>query len=74
MMSKLIPLLVFFLWPFFVHSQDKSTVIRSVTVIDMVNGNLQANMTVVITNNKITAVSKKAKAPQNATIIDARGK
>jgi hypothetical protein len=31
-------------------------------------------MTVVITNNKITAISKKVKAPQNATVIDAKGK
>jgi len=49
-------------------------VVRDVTLIDGTGGPAQADMTVVVTGNRITAVGKTASVPQNARVIDGRGR
>jgi imidazolonepropionase-like amidohydrolase len=51
-------------------------VISQVNVINVVTGKAETNQTIVIENDRITAVgpSKKIKAPANATMIDGTGK
>jgi imidazolonepropionase-like amidohydrolase len=76
-MRKPTLLLIILLWPRLIHAQDKSdksVVLKSVTVIDIASGKLKTDMTVVITGNKIASVSKKAKVPKNATVLEGKGK
>src|SRR5688500_5175775 len=49
-------------------------VFRNVTVIDMQGSLPQPEMDVVIVGNRITAIGKKVKVPDNAQIVDASGK
>ena len=48
--------------------------IRNATVIDMNNGRLISNQTIIIEGNKITSVNSKAVIPKAAIILDAKGK
>lgn len=56
--------------------QNRSVVFNRVTVIDVTGAPLKSGMTVIITGNRIAAVSKsgKVKIPKDAQIIDASGK
>ena len=49
-------------------------VIKRVTVIDATGKPAQRDMTVVIAGDSIAAVSKKAKVPKNAQVVDGAGK
>lgn len=53
---------------------NHSVVFRNVTVIDMQSGQPKPQMTVLIVGNRITALGKKVKVPNNAEIVDASGK
>lgn len=52
----------------------QSIAIRNVTVIDVVEGRALPGVTVVIEGDKIASVSKDAKAPKGARVIDGIGK
>ncbi len=56
--------------------QNRSVVFNRVTVIDVTGAPSKSGMTVIITGNRIAAVSKsgKVKIPKDAQIIDASGK
>ncbi|MEJ7680522.1 MAG: hypothetical protein WKG06_22255 [Segetibacter sp.] len=73
MKKHLTVLFVLFL-PLFVQSQNKPLALTHVTVIDMTSENLKPDMTVIITGNKITSISKRVNIPRNATVIDAKEK
>ncbi len=55
---------------------SQSLVIKRVTVIDATDRAAQPDVTVVITGDRIAAVSpwKKAKVPKNAQVVDGAGK
>src|SRR5262249_8349551 len=55
---------------------EKHLVFTHVTLIDATGGPARADMTVVITNDRISAIGRGAKIAQytNAVIVDARGK
>src|SRR5258707_1352027 len=70
--------LLWLLWLMHVPQSDEShtVVLTHVAVIDTAKGSIRNGMTVVIEGNHITAVGPDAKAhlPENAKVIDARGK
>src|SRR5688500_17169304 len=55
---------------------EQSIVIEHVTLIDMIGSKPKADMTVVITRDRISAIGKsgKTRLPKNATVIDGTGK
>jgi Amidohydrolase family len=75
-MKKFAAFLLALLLPQLFSAQVKPLIFDHVTVIDMVSPRVQTDMTVVIEGNRIRAIKKsgKVKLPQNAQIIDARGK
>lgn len=60
----------------FIAVQDSMIVLKNVTVIDGTGGPITYNQDIFIHNNKIAAISPTGKTPlpNNAEIIDARGK
>lgn len=70
-----------FLWIFLIigygslQAQNKATVIKDVNLIDVEKGKVIKNATIIIENTQIKEVfTKKAKVPQNARVIEAKGK
>ncbi|MGC2194680.1 MAG: amidohydrolase family protein [Terriglobales bacterium] len=59
-----------------VFAVDIALILNHVTIVDVVNGGLQPDMTVVIQGDRITAVGPSGKhpAPKGAHIVDATGK
>ena len=55
------------------HAQT-SLVIRDVTVLDMTGSKPKARMTVVVEGNRIARIGRGLRPPENATIVDGRGK
>ena len=55
-------------------SQTNLIAIRNATVINVKNGTLIKNQTIIIEGNKITSVNNKVAVPKSATIVDAKGK
>ncbi|EDL54352.1 hypothetical protein VSAK1_25005 [Vibrio mediterranei AK1] len=51
-----------------------STVITNANVFDGENKNLQKGVSVLVEENKITSIGKTVSVPEDATIIDAKGK
>ena len=51
-----------------------STVITNTNVFDGENKNLQKGVSVLVEENKITSIGKKVSVPEDATVIDAKGK
>ncbi|HEX6160542.1 MAG TPA: amidohydrolase family protein [Thermoanaerobaculia bacterium] len=51
-----------------------TVVFRNVNVISMTSEKVSENQTVVVTDGKIAAVTKSAKIPKGATVVDGRGK
>jgi imidazolonepropionase-like amidohydrolase len=80
LMKKMFALLLIILFPVSSIAQENQTVqnrpvvFRNVTLIDMRSEQPQPNMTVIVSGNRITNVSKKVKIPKDAQIIDAGGK
>jgi imidazolonepropionase-like amidohydrolase len=56
------------------RAQTGIIAIRNATVIDVKNGKLIKNQTILIEGNKITSVSSKSVVPKSATAVDAKGK
>jgi imidazolonepropionase-like amidohydrolase len=73
-MRKLLLLFFLFLICHAAFSQTGNIAIENATVIDMSNGKLIRNQTILIEGNKIISVKNKTDVPGNATIIDAKGK
>jgi hypothetical protein len=67
-------LLLLFLIPFIGLSQNEILVIKNVSVIDVVQNKTVTGQAVVIHNKKIMDLGPKAKFPQEAKIIDGKGK
>jgi len=69
-------LFIFLFFAYLSAFGQQPVVFTHVTVIDVKTGKLSKNMTVIITGNRITSVSKTSKRtiPKNAQLIDARGK
>ena len=82
MMKEILTFLLIVLLPSLLVSQvnqtvqNRSVVFNQVTVIDVTGAPSKSGMTVIITGNRIAAVSKsgKVKIPKDAQIIDASGK
>lgn len=60
--------------PLWSTSQDKQLVLTHINVIDIRDGNLTKDLSVVIYNNRITDIGRNINFRPNATIINARGK
>ncbi len=75
-MRKLFALFLIVLLPQMLVAQMKPLVLTHATVIDMTGAPPKSDMTVVISENLITALGKsnKVHVPKNAQIIDATGK
>ena len=73
-MKKLLILAILFSICSSMDAQPIRIAITNATVIDMNNGNLIKNQTIIIEGNTITSVSGKSAVPKNATVIDAKGK
>jgi len=74
-MKKLIPfLLAAFPVLLFAQTAKTSLAFTHVNVIDVKEGSIKKDQTVVITGNRITAVGKKAPIPKSAQVINATGK
>lgn len=54
--------------------QDRQLVLNHITVIDVRNGHLSRNVTVIICGNRITEIAETATISPDATIVDASGK
>jgi imidazolonepropionase-like amidohydrolase len=52
-----------------------AVVIRAVTVVDVINGSLRGNQTVLVAGNRITAVgpADQVRTPDDADLLDATG-
>ena len=48
--------------------------IKNATVINVKNGKLIKNQTILIEGNKITSINNKSVVPKSATVVDAKGK
>jgi imidazolonepropionase-like amidohydrolase len=57
-----------------IFAQSQILLIRNVSIVDVRNGILQKNQSVVINGNRITSIGKKASVPNGASIIDGTGK
>ena len=55
-------------------TQTSIIAIKDATVIDVVNGKLSYNQTIIIEGTKITSISDNAKIPKGAKLVDAKGK
>lgn len=71
--TVILPFLVF---TTHILAQQPSIVIKNISVIDGVSGEVQANRTVVIVGNRIKSIGEKGKVavPTRAKVIDGRGK
>lgn len=65
-----------FMLCFMTHKVHAQTYIQNVTVVDVINKKMVPNQTVVITKDIISEIkpAPKIKIPQNATVIDGKGK
>jgi len=54
--------------------QSTTVAIKDVAIIDVTNGKINKDQTVLIEGNKIVSVSNKINIPQIATVIDGKGK
>lgn len=80
-MKKTIAVLLIILLPKLLAAQvnlstENSIVFTNVTIIDMTGSAPKSDMTLVVTGNRITALGESGKisVPQNARIVNARGK
>lgn len=73
-MYKRFTTIVLFLLPFCCFGQNGVLAIKNAAIIDVINNKVIKDRTVVIEGNKIIAVANKANIPEQATIIDAKGK
>ncbi|MBA4185328.1 MAG: hypothetical protein H0X49_15160, partial [Acidobacteria bacterium] len=80
-MGKTLALILIILLPTLLAAQKSSSesqplVFNRVTVIDMIGGKSQSDMTVIIEGNRISAVGKtgKVRVPKNAQVVNAAGK
>lgn len=55
-------------------AKNRSVVFRNVTLIDMRTDQPKPKMTVSVSGNRIVGIGKNIKVPNNAEVIDARGK
>ena len=55
-------------------SASSSLVFTHATVIDVRTGHILRDKTIVVTGDRITALSPRAKIPANAEVVDATGK
>jgi imidazolonepropionase-like amidohydrolase len=73
-----LPLLLLLILSFTARTQTPATIIyiNNVNVINVITGKIDPGQSIIIENDRITAVgaSKKIKAPANATIIDGTGR
>jgi hypothetical protein len=73
-MSKWAIVIFLFLFPLCCFGQNEVLVIKNVAIIDVINNKITRDRVVVIEGNKIIAVDNQAKIPEQARVIDAKGK
>jgi imidazolonepropionase-like amidohydrolase len=73
MRKYLLAILIFYV-PVLINGQSRPLVLTHANVVEVVNGNLVKDMTVLIEDDRITAIEKQITIPQNAEIINANGK
>lgn len=56
------------------HAQEKPLALTHIAVIDMTGGPVLKDRTVLISENRILSVDKKAPDPKSCTVLDCRGK
>lgn len=79
-MKKILALLLIIILPTLIFGQVSQTakkrllIFRNVTLVDMRSPALQANITVIISGNRITKIGRNIRIPKDAEVIDASGK
>lgn len=73
-MRKLFIILILNYFSFYSVAQTSVIAIKNIAVIDVINGKVNRDQTVIIEANRIISVSGKAVIPATATVIEAKGK
>ena len=73
-MSKRLSLFLILFLPVLSNSQDSQLVLTHISVVDIMNGHIAKDMSVVVYNNRIQEIARKVRYRPNATVINATGK